>query len=143
MRTGRRLDTIVAPLSQGGSMAAGKKSAARAPFNLVSPDIRPNGPIAMEQVFNGFGCSGGNISPALGWSDAPEGTKSLALLVHDPDAPTGGAGWWHWLVINIPAGTTQLRKDAGRADGSHLPSGGVHINTAFGGPGGGGPRLPA
>ena len=48
-------------------MAARKKEgAARAPFKLVSPDIRPNGPIAMEQVFNGFGCSGGNVSPELG-----------------------------------------------------------------------------
>src|SRR5437867_11932853 len=92
------------PVSHGGSMAARtarKKSAARARFRLMSPDIRPNGPIAMEQVFNGFGCSGENISPALGWSDAPEGTKSLALLVHDPDAPTGGAGWWHWLGTHI------------------------------------------
>src|SRR5438045_9649027 len=98
MRPGRSLDTIApsASLSDGGSMAARtarKKSTARARFRLMSPDIRPNGPIAMEQVFNGFGCSGGNISPALGWSGAPEGTKSFALLVHDPDAPTGGAGW--------------------------------------------------
>ena len=44
---------------------ARKKSTARARFRLMSPDIRPNGPIAMEQVFNGFGCSGGNISPEL------------------------------------------------------------------------------
>src|SRR6266571_2371488 len=84
-------------------MAARRKGAARAQFKLVSPDIRPNGPIAMEQVFNGFGCSGENVSPALEWSGAPEATKSLALLVHDPDAPTGGAGWWHWIVLNIPA----------------------------------------
>ena len=125
-------------------MAARKKEgAARAPFKLVSPDIRPNGPIAMEQVFNGFGCSGENISPALGWSGAPEATKSLALLVHDPDAPTGGAGWWHWLVINIPASTTGLRKDAGKADGSKLPFGCAHIDTDFGGPGWGGPCPPA
>ena len=122
---------------------ARKKSTARARFRLMSPDIRPNGPIAMEQVFNGFGCSGGNISPALSWSGAPEGTKSLALLVHDPDAPTGGAGWWHWLVVNIPAGTIQLRKDAGKTDGSNLPSGCVHINTDFGSPGWGGPCPPA
>jgi len=116
--------------------------AARARFKLTSPDIRPNGPIAMEQVFNGFGCSGENVSPALGWSGAPEATKSFALLVHDPDASTGGAGWWHWLVINIPAGATELRKDSGKADGSKLPSGCVHIDTDFGGPGWGGPCPP-
>src|SRR5438552_19206459 len=112
MRLARRLDTIVLrgshSLSHGGSMAARRKGAARAQFKLVSPDIRPNGPIAMEQVFNGFGCSGENVSPALEWSGAPEATKSLALLVHDPDAPTGGAGWWHWVVLNIPADTKAL-----------------------------------
>src|SRR2546423_12888039 len=117
MRPGRSLDTIApsASLSDGGSMAARtarKKSTARAPFKLVSPDIRPNGPIAMEQVFNGFGCSGGNISPALDWSGAPEATKSFALLVHDPDAPTGGAGWWHRLVINNSPGANPPQKEA-------------------------------
>src|SRR2546430_6811831 len=147
MRSGRSLDTIAlsGSVSDGGSMAtrtARKKSAARARFRLMSPDIRPNGTIAMEQVFNGFGCSGENISPALGWSDAPEGTKSLALLVHDPDAPTGGAGWWHWLVINIPPGTTRLGKDAGKADGSQLPFRRVHLGTRFRGPGRGRPRPP-
>jgi len=124
-------------------MAARRKGAARAQFKLISPDIRPNGPIAMEQVFNGFGCSGENVSPALEWSGAPEATKSLALLVHDPDAPTGGAGWWHWIVLNIPASATQLRKDAGNADGSKLPFGCAHVDTDFGGPGWGGPCPPA
>jgi Raf kinase inhibitor-like YbhB/YbcL family protein len=119
-----------------------KKGAARPQFKLTSPDIRPNGPIALEQVFNGFGCSGQNISPALKWSGAPADTKSFALLVHDPDAPTGGAGWWHWVVVNIPAGTTELAKDAGRADGSKLPMGAAQINTDFGGPGWGGPCPP-
>src|SRR5215813_12440348 len=96
-----------------------KRAAPRAAFKLSSPEIKPSGTIAMEQVYNGFGCSGQNISPALKWSGAPAGTKSFALLVHDPDAPTGGAGWWHWVVINIPAGTTELKKDAGKGDGSN------------------------
>jgi Raf kinase inhibitor-like YbhB/YbcL family protein len=121
---------------------AGRKGASRKGFKLMSPDFRPNGTIAMEQVFNGFGCSGQNLSPALGWSGVPEGTKSFALLVHDPDAPTGGAGWWHWLVVNIPASATQFRKDAGNADGSNLPFGCVQIDTDFGGPGWGGPCPP-
>lgn len=120
-----------------------KRSLARTAFKLASPDIRPNGPIALEQVFNGFGCSGQNISPALKWSGAPADTKSFALLVHDPDAPTGGAGWWHWLVVNIPSGTTELRKDAGRPDGSNLPFGAMQVATDFGGPGWGGPCPPA
>src|SRR3990172_4148294 len=71
-------------------------------FRLTSPDIKPNGTIAEEQVFNGFGCSGKNVSPALSWSGAPAGTRSFALLVHDPDAPTRGAGWGHWLGGGLP-----------------------------------------
>jgi Raf kinase inhibitor-like YbhB/YbcL family protein len=118
------------------------KRAAKPAFRLSSPDIRANGPIAMEQVFNSFGCTGQNISPALAWSRAPEGTKSFALLCHDPDAPTGGAGWWHWLVLNIPATESGLAKDAGAADGSKLPQGAAHVNTDFGGPGWGGPCPP-
>lgn len=112
-------------------------------FKLSSPDIKPNATIGEEQVFNGFGCSGKNISPALQWSGAPKGAKSFALLVHDPGAPTGGAGWWHWLVIDIPADTTELKKDAGKADGSNLPRGAVQIATDFGAPGWGGPCPPA
>ena len=120
-----------------------KKRSAPERFRLTSPDINPNGTIQMEQVFNSFGCTGRNISPALAWSAAPEGTKSFALLVHDPDAPTGGAGWWHWLVVNIPASATGLAKDAGKAEGSNLPAGAAHVSTDFGGPGWGGPCPPA
>ncbi|NLD69074.1 MAG: hypothetical protein GX644_09695 [Limnobacter sp.] len=53
-------------------------------------------------VFDGFGCKGGNLSPALASKDPPTGTRSFALRVHDPDAPTGGAGWWHWVVRDLP-----------------------------------------
>ena len=118
------------------------KPAPRTRFALSSPDIKPNGPIQLEQVFNGFGCQGQNISPALAWAGAPEGTKSFALLVHDPDAPTGGAGWWHWLVLNIPLSETGLAKDAGKADGSGLPAGASHVTTDFGTFGWGGPCPP-
>lgn len=111
-------------------------------FKLSSADIKAGTPIADEQVFAGFGCSGKNISPALKWSGAPLGTKSFALLVHDPDAPTGGAGWWHWVVTNIPADATELPKGAGKADGSVLPKGAAQVTTDFGGPGWGGPCPP-
>jgi Raf kinase inhibitor-like YbhB/YbcL family protein len=111
-------------------------------FALSSGDFKRGGTIAEEQVFNGFGCSGKNVSPALKWSGAPKGTKSFALLVHDPDAPTGGAGWWHWVVVNIPANATGLKKDAGKADGSNLPAGAAQVRTDFGAPGWGGPCPP-
>src|SRR5690242_14059514 len=91
-------------------------TASAAPFKLTSKDFKANGPIPDKNAFNSFGCSGGNASPELEWSNAPAGTKSFALMVHDPDAPTG-SGWWHWVVYNIPADTTSLPQGAGTADG--------------------------
>lgn len=111
-------------------------------FVLRSPEIKVNATIKDDQVFNGFGCSGKNISPTLEWQGAPKGAKSFALLVHDPDAPTGGAGWWHWVVVNIPADTNRLESGAGSADGSKLPAGAQQVSTDFGGPGWGGPCPP-
>src|ERR1700683_122250 len=69
-------------------------------LTLTSPDIKPGARISDEQVFNAFGCTGKNISPALSWSGAPKGTKSFAISVYDPDAPKG-SGFWHWVVFNI------------------------------------------
>ncbi|MBL8381949.1 MAG: YbhB/YbcL family Raf kinase inhibitor-like protein [Burkholderiales bacterium] len=136
-------------MKKSASKAATKavKKVARKParpsFTLTSPDFRAGGSLGMEQVYGGFGCTGQNISPALAWSGAPAGTRSFALLVHDPDAPTGGAGWWHWLVLNIPASATGLPKNAGAADGANLPAGAVQVATDFGSPGWGGPCPPA
>jgi Raf kinase inhibitor-like YbhB/YbcL family protein len=110
-------------------------------LTLSSSDFTAGGKIAEAQVFNGFGCKGGNISPALSWSGAFEGTKSFALLVHDPDAPTG-SGWWHWIVYNIPAGTTSLPAGAGDPKKNLLPQGAVQGRTDFGEPGYGGPCPP-
>ena len=124
------------------ALATGTVAAHAAGFTLSSPDIRPNATIREAQVFNGFGCTGGNVSPALAWKNVPKGTKSFALLVHDPDAPTGGSGWWHWVVVNLPADTTQLAAGAGKADGSALPAGAQQVATDFGGPGWGGPCPP-
>ena len=112
-------------------------------FELGSPGLADKAKIADKHVFAGFGCSGDNLSPALDWKDPPAGTKSFAVLVHDPDAPTGGAGWWHWLVYDLPASTTSLPEGAGATDGSKLPAGAVQAKTDFGAPGWGGPCPPA
>ncbi|HJV95888.1 MAG TPA: YbhB/YbcL family Raf kinase inhibitor-like protein, partial [Albitalea sp.] len=121
------------------SIAAAVSSAQA--FTFGSPTIRPNATLTDAQVFNGFGCSGKNISPALKWSGAPKGTKSYAITVYDPDAPTG-SGWWHWVVINLPASTTELPEGAGAADGKLLPAGAVQGRTDFGAPGFGGACPP-
>jgi Raf kinase inhibitor-like YbhB/YbcL family protein len=76
-------------------------------FSISSNDIKPNSTIANQHVFNGFGCEGKNISPQISWQNAPLNTKSFALTVYDPDAPTG-SGWWHYLAINIPSNYKKL-----------------------------------
>jgi Raf kinase inhibitor-like YbhB/YbcL family protein len=116
-------------------------SARAADFTLSSPTIKPGSTLSDAQVFNGFGCTGKNVSPALKWSGAPAGTKGYALTVYDPDAPTG-SGWWHWVVYNIPASATELPEGAGTADGKGLPAGSAQGKTDFGAPGFGGACPP-
>jgi len=110
-------------------------------FKLTSPDIVDGQTIKPDQVFDSFGCTGKNISPALAWSDAPAGTKSFALMVHDPDAPTG-SGWWHWVVYNIPANVSSLPAGAGAVTGGALPAGAIQGRTDYGTKGYGGPCPP-
>lgn len=111
------------------------------PLILTSPDIAAGGIIAERHAFNGFGCTGGNVSPALAWSGAPAGTKSFALTCYDPDAPTG-SGWWHWTVFNIPADASSLQAGASHPGRAALPCGAVEGRTDFGVAGYGGPCPP-
>ncbi|MEX8495969.1 YbhB/YbcL family Raf kinase inhibitor-like protein, partial [Sphaerotilus sp.] len=92
-------------------------------FTLSSPDIAEGSTIANKFVLNGFGCKGENVSPALVWTNPPAGTKSYAVQVYDPDAPTG-SGFWHWGVYDIPASVTSLVQGAGNSL-ARLP-GGAH-----------------
>ena len=117
-------------------------SASASDFKLTSTQIPDNTKIKTEQVFNGFGCKGSNISPELKWTSAPKGTKSYALTVYDPDAPTG-SGWWHWVVFNIPANVNSLPKDAGDVKSNLMPKNAVQSQTDFGKVGYGGPCPPA
>ena len=119
---------------------AAATTAQAADFSLHSPDIQ-GGSIGNKHVLNDFGCQGENISPALNWTDPPAGTKSFAIMVHDPDAPTGGSGWWHWIVINLPADMRGLPQGVG-APGAKTPPAVVQIRTDTGKPGWGGPCPP-
>jgi Raf kinase inhibitor-like YbhB/YbcL family protein len=110
-------------------------------FTLVSPTIKAGSMLTEAQVFNGFGCTGKNVSPALKWTGAPKDAKSFAITVYDPDAPTG-SGWWHWVVYNIPATADSVPEGAGGADGKGLPAGAVQGRTDFGAPGFGGACPP-
>ncbi len=114
---------------------------AAAAFEISSSDIAPGAKIADEQVFSGFGCTGKNVSPALKWSGAPAGTKSFALMIYDPDAPTG-SGFWHWVMFDIPPAVTELPKGAGDAKAGKAPAGAIQSRTDFGVPGYGGPCPP-
>jgi len=100
-------------------------------FVLSSPTIKPNATLTEEQVFSGFGCSGKNQSPALKWTAGPKETKSYAITVYDPDAPTG-SGWWHWVVYNIPASVTEVAAGIGDSTGQRLPPGSIQGRTDFG-----------
>ena len=108
-------------------------------FVLKSKDI--GGQMTLQQVLNGFGCVGKNLSPQLNWENPPSGTKSFAITVYDKDAPTG-SGWWHWVVFDIPVSATGLTQGAGGVSKKLLPTGAIQSITDFGQPGYGGPCPP-
>ncbi|MHB1287399.1 MAG: YbhB/YbcL family Raf kinase inhibitor-like protein [Leptospirales bacterium] len=116
-------------------------SFAQSSIKVTSTDFRNGGKIGMKQVFSGFGCSGGNVSPEIRWRHLPKGTKSIALTTYDPDAPTG-SGWWHWVVYNLPPSVSELKRGEGSADGGNLPAGAIQAVTDFGKKGYGGPCPP-
>ena len=108
-------------------------------FELTSTTVSEGEKLSNSQVFKGFGCEGGNESPQLSWSGAPEGTKSFAITLYDPDAPTG-SGWWHWNVINIPASTNSISDNA--SGNGNLPKEAIEIKNDFGVAGFGGACPP-
>ena len=108
-------------------------------FTLSSEDI--GGQATSIEEFNGFGCTGENKSPQLSWENAPEGTKSFAVTMYDPDAPTG-SGWWHWVVFDIPANAKELKSNAGNVALNLAPKGAIQSITNYGATGYGGPCPP-
>jgi Raf kinase inhibitor-like YbhB/YbcL family protein len=100
-----------------------------ASFTVTSSTVADGQPWPAAQYSGAFGVPGGeDVSPQLSWSGAPEGTKSFAVTVYDPDAPTQ-SGFWHWAVANIPASVTELPEGAGTATGEDMPEGAIQLKN--------------
>lgn len=102
-------------------------------LTLASATFKPNETMPMRTVYRQ--CGGDNVSPELHWRGAPKGTRSFALIAHDPDAPVRG-GWYHWVVYNLPPATASFSENAS------IPANELG-KTSFGSTGYGGPCPPA
>jgi Raf kinase inhibitor-like YbhB/YbcL family protein len=97
-------------------------------FTVTSSDVSNGDPMPTPQLSGVMGAGGEDRSPQLSWSGFPEGTKSFAVTVYDPDAPTA-SGFWHWAVANIPASVTDLPSGAGDKDNPSLPDGALQLRN--------------
>lgn len=100
-------------------------------LRLTSTEIHDGQRMGIAQVSGIFGAGGTDTSPDLQWDGVPNGTKSFAISVYDPNAPTA-SGFWHWVVADIPAHVRELASGAGDDSGSRLPSGAWQLKNDAG-----------
>lgn len=113
-----------------------------ADFTVTGPGLADGAPVPQAMILSGLGCTGGNLSPELHWSDAPAGTRSFAVTLYDPDAPTG-SGFWHWVAFDIPGNADGLKEGAGDPERKAAPQGMQMGQNDFGAKAYGGPCPPA
>lgn len=114
--------TLLAAALPCATLAAG--------FTLSSKAVTDGRSLSPRQVYDGGTCHGGNMSPDVAWRDTPRNTRSIAITLYDPDARQG-KGWWHWIVVNLPATTHALPAGAGGTAGT-LPHGTIQARNDFG-----------
>jgi Raf kinase inhibitor-like YbhB/YbcL family protein len=112
-----------------------------AKFEVTSEDVADGQPLDLRHVHPSGDPAAGNLSPQLSWSGFPAQTQSFAVSCFDPDAPTP-SGFWHWMLLDIPAEVTSLPRGAGTT-GQTLPGGAFHVRNDFGSSDFGGAAPPA
>ena len=110
-------------------------------FTVTSPEFKDQDRLQLVHEFDGYDGTGQNRSPALQWQGAPGATKSFALTLYDPDAPTG-SGFWHWILYDIDPIVTELAAGLGSTGATDLGASGTQATNDYGTTGYGGPCPP-